>query len=329
MGHFRIKRITGVTSLGVKRVSFSKVYAKANTNHVRSLTGGEDGISKANLNCSFAGVGYIEEGQNPIIVEKTKNGYLVCDGNLRFSQINPSILPADQTILVEIVKFESGSIGRRARKATQGATNLPLSCKPHTAQDIAIILKSMCEDGDLNVLDDDDLKNQIEEMAGDRSKSWKNDVKNRVKQMKGLPVEFIQYSKDKSAKFLGDIGIGTEGKFNSKDNVYETVTKSGSEYRTENQALMKFMSETELSKRLKTRAIRGLENSPAGGDFNAARRAIKDKHEEIFNTWKAFFMEYGTTATLDTFMVFTDTALPQDGINEKDADNNGELVDIT
>lgn len=322
--NFRIAHINGVTSLGYKKIKFNKIYTKASSNKIRNVNGGEDGELKANLNSSFSSLGIVKEAEK-IIVEKMPDGrYRVVDGNHRFRRIDESML--DNGMLeVEVVKFANGKLGDLARGLLQAGTNLPLPNKPMTKAQLATHIYSMSKRGLVNLLDDDEVKEIIEQMASWMSDTWKYNVRKEAQTMNGVPVEFVSYDKKESKKLLAQHGIGTEFAYNDKINMHEAVLKSGTEWRGMGHAIRKFM---ESECKIKTKVVVGLEKSPAGGDFDAARKGVEETCRKQIETWRQFFCEYGlTAASMDDFMEFSGKALPQDGINEKEESDNNELVD--
>ena len=326
MGNFRLNHIEGVDSKGIQKIKFSKIYTEATSNTVRTTNGGEDDILKTDLKRSVDTLGLIENADK-IIVEKMLDGrYLVVNGNHTFSAISDSAedILTDGKLDVEVVKFANGDLGKRARVLVQMSTNIPLPHKRMTYKQVGNQIYQMSLNGELNIHDDQEIKEVINQIASWMSDSWKRDVRIYAQKQSGMPLEFVSQNKAETKEVLAHNGIGTEFAYSHTNGMYETVVRSESEWRTMGRAIQKFMKS---EGKTKTSAVVALSKAPARGDFKAARELVKTTCEEQFNAFRDFFMEYGLDAELSEFIEFTGKALPQDGINEKDEVKNNTIVD--
>ena len=310
--------------MGIIRVPFDSIYTESSSNKVRTLNGGECDELKQNLDTSYDALGIVDS-VDKIIVESMPDGrYRVVDGNNRFGQISKnkaSLLDDDGMIEVELVQFES----TLSRTILQCATNLPLANKAMNASECAKVIYEASLKGELNIHSDAEINDVIEQMAPDRSKSWKGNVRRDAKRHGGVPVQFTAFNKDKQKEFLAKSGHGTAFDYNEESCTYDAVLKNDTEWRVIMRALNKF---TESEYKTKTRVVIGLGGAPAKGDFNAARRKVEEDCRQGFENFQKFFRTYGLDASLDTFIEFTGKAFPQDALTEKDCENTNRLVDI-
>lgn len=325
MGNFRISHVNGAKSLGIIRVPFDDIYTESSSNKVRTLNGGECDELKQNLDTSYDALGIVES-VDKIIVERMSDGrYRVVDGNNRFGQISKnraSLLDDDGMITVELVEFKNDL----SRSILQAATNLPLANKPMTAKECGMVIYAASVRGELSLHSDAEINDVIEQMAPDRSKSWKATCRKTAKTRGGIPVEFTSFSKDKQKEFLAKNGRGTAFDYNEDSDTYDAVLKNDTAWRVIMRALDKY---TESEYKTKTRLVIGLSAAPAKGDFNTARRNVVEECRDGYENFQKFFRTHGLDASLDTFIEFTGKAFPQDALNEKDCERTNRLVDIT
>jgi len=324
MGNFRISHVNGAKSLGIIRVPFDGIYTESSSNKVRTLNGGECDELKQNLDTSYDALGIVDS-VDKIIVESMPDGrYRVVDGNNRFGQISKnkaSLLDDDGMIEVELVQFNS----TLSRTILQCATNLPLANKSMKGAECAKVIYEASLKGELNIHSDVEINDVIEQMAPDRSKSWKGKVRNAAKKQGGIPVEFTAFNEDKQKEFLAKSGRGTAFSYNEESGTYDAVLKNDTSWRV---ILFAVTASTESEYKTKTRVVIGLSGAPAKGDFNAARRKVEDECRKGFENFQKFFRTHGPDASLDTFLEFTGKAFPQDGLTERDSENTNRLVDI-